>query len=230
MAIFGGFGGDPNEIAVNPDAIRQAMGGMQAPQQGGLQQEINRYAAMPAPQPEKRGGIFGGGFGQVMKTLLGSALDGVAMHYGGKPGYANRMEHERGLEEIMRKAQLEEQARQRARQEGNQDYELRKGIDQRYAPPKDPYRFEDNAGNGWERGPDGQNRLVFTDRAPKQFLQEGQLIQVQNPFTAGAPQDGGVQEGQTATNPQTNEKVIFRGGQWVPAGGGASNGTGGFQP
>lgn len=32
---------------------------------------------------------------------------------------------------------------------------------------------------------------------------------------------GQFQEGQTATNPQTGEKIVFRGGQWAPAGGGA---------
>jgi hypothetical protein len=47
---------------------------------------------------------------------------------------------------------------------------------------------------------------------------------------AGAPVSGGVQEGATATNPQTGEKVIFKGGQWVPLGGGGGNATGGFQP
>lgn len=31
----------------------------------------------------------------------------------------------------------------------------------------------------------------------------------------GAP--GGIREGQTATNPQTGAKVVFRGGKWVPA-------------
>lgn len=41
---------------------------------------------------------------------------------------------------------------------------------------------------------------------------------------------GSAQEGQTATNPKTGERIIFKGGQWVPLGGGASNGTGGFQP
>ena len=29
--------------------------------------------------------------------------------------------------------------------------------------------------------------------------------------------DGGISEGQTASNPQTGEKIVFRGGQWVPA-------------
>lgn len=39
---------------------------------------------------------------------------------------------------------------------------------------------------------------------------------------------GGIQEGATATNPTTGQKIIFRGGQWVPLGGGGGNATGGF--
>jgi len=49
-------------------------------------------------------------------------------------------------------------------------------------------------------------------------------------YQTGAPVGGGFKEGQTATNPQTGEKVQFRGGQWVPMGGGSGNATGGFQP
>ena len=45
---------------------------------------------------------------------------------------------------------------------------------------------------------------------------------------AGAPVSDGVQEGATATNPQTGEKIIYRNGQWQPVGGTASNGGGGF--
>jgi hypothetical protein len=44
----------------------------------------------------------------------------------------------------------------------------------------------------------------------------------------GAPVQGGVQEGATATNPQTGQKIIFRGGQWVPAGGPTQPASGGF--
>lgn len=46
----------------------------------------------------------------------------------------------------------------------------------------------------------------------------------------GSPAQGGVQEGATATNLQTGQKLIFRGGQWQPMGGGAGNSVGGFQP
>lgn len=38
-----------------------------------------------------------------------------------------------------------------------------------------------------------------------------------------------VQEGATATNPQTGEKVVYRNGQWQKVGGGAGNGANNFQ-
>lgn len=41
-------------------------------------------------------------------------------------------------------------------------------------------------------------------------------------------QQGGVQEGATATNSQTGEKIVFRNGAWQPMGGSVGNGTGGF--
>ena len=41
-------------------------------------------------------------------------------------------------------------------------------------------------------------------------------------------QQQGVQEGATATHPETREKVIYRNGQWKPIGGSVGNGTGGF--
>lgn len=51
-------------------------------------------------------------------------------------------------------------------------------------------------------------------------------------YAAGAAAGGGgIQEGATATNPQTGEKIQFRGGQWVPMGGGSGgNVGGGFRP
>ena len=41
---------------------------------------------------------------------------------------------------------------------------------------------------------------------------------------------GSVQEGATATNPQTGEKIIYRNGRWEPMGGTAGNGGGNFPP
>jgi hypothetical protein len=39
-----------------------------------------------------------------------------------------------------------------------------------------------------------------------------------------------IQEGATATNPKTKQKVQFKNGQWVPVGGGSGNATSGFRP
>jgi hypothetical protein len=49
-----------------------------------------------------------------------------------------------------------------------------------------PYRFSDNAGNVWQQMPDGSNKLVFVDKAPKQIVANGQLITSTNPYVDGA--------------------------------------------
>lgn len=50
------------------------------------------------------------------------------------------------------------------------------------------------------------------------------------PVTAPAP-SGGIREGSTATNPQTGQKIIYQGGQWVPmAGGQTARPSGTFRP
>lgn len=53
------------------------------------------------------------------------------------------------------------------------------------------------------------------------------LLIAPNPGTAqtGSPVAGGVQEGATATNPQTGAKIIFRNGQWQPMGGQPAGGV-----
>ena len=37
-----------------------------------------------------------------------------------------------------------------------------------------------------------------------------------------------ITDGATATNPETGEKIIYRNGQWEPAGGASGNAGGGF--
>lgn len=67
-------------------------------------------------------------------------------------------------------------------------------LAKKYDPQsQSPYRFEDNAGNVYERDPaTGENKLIFTDPNDKMFMQDGQLVTVPNrvrtPPTAGAPQ------------------------------------------
>jgi hypothetical protein len=65
-------------------------------------------------------------------------------------------------------------------------------LRERNQAPPTPYRFEDNAGNQWELGPDGQPKRIFTDLAERRFVQDGQMISVPNPYASGAaPQVGG---------------------------------------
>ena len=51
------------------------------------------------------------------------------------------------------------------------------------------------------------------------LLEQGGWMEapVNAPGAAGAPDAGAIPEGRTATNPQTGQKIIFRGGKWEPA-------------
>lgn len=129
-----------------------------------------------------------------------------------------------------RRAQMQEheaqmQAAQQRAEAENQQWYQHEDYKNTHQPPPQPYRTEDNAGNVWEIGADGVPKRIFTDQIPKMYVQGDQAVQIPNPWAS--PQ-GGVQEGRTATNPQTGEKLMFRGGQWVPAGGGGGNAPGGF--
>lgn len=85
----------------------------------------------------------------------------------------------------------------------------------------------------------GQAKAFLEQQAPKYMAApEGAgLINVKDPaaiaaWNAGATQPQAapsVQDGATATNPQTGEKIVFRGGQWQPIGGAVSNGGSNFQ-
>lgn len=74
--------------------------------------------------------------------------------------------------------------------------------------------------------------IVKAGLAKPYIDEKGQTRLYQPSLTFGAAAQQGedaVQEGATATNPQTGEKIIFRNGQWQAAGGGGGNATGGFR-
>ena len=92
-------------------------------------------------------------------------------------------------------------ARERSQeQQGQRDwwYEQQR-YKQENPDASSPYRFEDNAGNVYERGPDGQNQLIFTDPNDKMFMQDGQLVRVPNAVRSGQgsamPQPGAIEDG-----------------------------------
>lgn len=108
---------------------------------------------------------------------------------------------------------------------------------------------QDNAGNRWERQPDGKFKLVFIDKAPKQFMNGDQLVTIPNPFLnaqvglitggpgeqAAAPSAGppppeaiaelrsdpsGAAEFNEIFGPGAAERILGTGGPTQPASGG----------
>lgn len=75
---------------------------------------INAYAALPVQQAPKHGG----GLGNILKSILGGALDGVAGYYGAEPGYSTSQANQRKLmqqiQELQYKAQIEDAQRRQA--------------------------------------------------------------------------------------------------------------------
>ena len=167
MGLFGGFAPSGMQQAPQADpmaAMGQSMG--QAP----MMQQGQQFAQSQAP---KKPGIDWWG---VMTDVLAGAA--------GREGpYAASM---RAKQE---QAAAQEHARQQ-REASMQDRRSNFLFEQEYARanpgPKDPYRFEDNAGNVWQMGADGQPQRIFTDLAPKQYMTNGGMVNVPNPYAGGA--------------------------------------------
>jgi len=234
MGIFGGFGGDPNAIAVNERNVQpglaallgQAQGQMLQPAQG--QQAINQYAQMPQQQaPEQpKGGFFSHGLGAVLANAFGGALDGAATHFGAPGGFAasqaRQAEEAKFLQRMMLEAQQAAQARQQTRQEGNQDWQSR--YDYEAANPKQgaPVQSPEQRLVEWANSlpPDQrQNALKTLDQFRPKVV--GDPLSGYQPMARpGSPvQFGG--EAPDVLDPETVRRMT---------GGGASNGTGGFRP
>lgn len=84
---------------------------------------------------------------------------------------------------------LAQQAQQKAARD---EWVWRQQYEQEHRAPDNPYRFEDNAGNVYERdAATGQNRLIFTDPNDRTMVVDNQLITVPNAVRA-AQQPGGA--------------------------------------
>ena len=141
--------------------------------------------------------------GKIIAGILADALMGFA----GRPGIVAPM-----------------WARQREAEEEKVNWGLKRQADREdkqwewQNKPKEttPYRFEDNAGNVWERGADGQNRRIFTDVVPKQFTHDGMLITTPNPYASAVQ----------PAPPEVIDEDTWNTG--IPVGGQASPAPGGF--
>jgi len=139
--------------------------------------------------------------------VLADALSGAA----GQPGqYAAGLRQERKEQSAYERGEQQYNSR---RQSELDDYgrKLEMQNDPRYAKPESRY-WEDNAGNQWKMGANGQPERFFTDTAPKQYVQDGMVINVPNPYATGAPSSA-------ARKPRVFSTLPGEGGQSVPPAG-----------
>lgn len=174
--VIGGYGGGTWNMD-GTQATPVDRGGFEVPTNGG--------PSLPeaAPTPKKGGGFFGeGGFGRY---LAGSIGDVLMQANGFEPTFAPTMA-------LRRQMELQQQRAQQQREYDWQDWQRKQEWERANPKPStaQPYRWEDNAGNVWEYGQDGQPKRIFTDTVPKYYIQGDQALQIPNPYaTQGASQN-----------------------------------------
>lgn len=136
-----------------------------------------------APPVEKKPGFFGNG--GVGWQIMGSIGDALREANGLEASYGPSMM-------LQRQQQLAAQRQQQDREYDWQDWQRKQEWERANPKPStaQPYRWEDNAGNVWEYGQDGQPKRIFTDTVPKYYIQGDQALQIPNPYaTQGASQN-----------------------------------------
>lgn len=165
----------------------------------------------PTQATKRKGGIFGG-MNQNKWLMLAAVLGGGR--------------NQLPLQFMMQQRQAEqERAQAEAQRETDfTDWQRRKQWEIENVPKaQSPYRFEDNAGNVHEIGPDGKPRLLYADPVPKMYIQGDRAIQIPNPFAAQrGPKPGDVVSGHKFKGGNPNDR-----NSWEPVATtqGASQGT-----
>lgn len=190
------------------------------------QQAIDSYASMPpAPsEPERPSSFWRGGdkfrWQDGLAGILAAAGDALSERSGIKGGAVNMLAGGRmDALELARKAREGQQTLTDLIASGLTPQQARvvmsgKGKIGDFNQQQAPYRFEDNAGNVWQIGADGQPTRIFTDRIPKMYIQGDQAVQVPNPFADEA-----------SSGPPPSAPV----GKLRPIGGPTQSASGGFR-
>lgn len=138
--------------------------------------------------PAKRGGLFGSGMGgEDFINVLTRAAALAQGDYGGAAQIGQLLGRDR--------RQLADDERELSL------YDRKQQIEQKYAKPGAPYRTQDNAGNVWEQGPDGEFKPIFTDPNDKVYFNGSSMVKVPNTLRSGgssaapAVAPGAIEEG-----------------------------------
>jgi hypothetical protein len=165
-------------------------------------------------QPQNKRWLEGGKFG--WKDGLALALGAIGDARTGRP-----MTSQLILGSYQQRKQAEERQKlmEQQRQAGLEDYGKKLQMEQQYKTPKGPEIgvFEDNAGNRW-RYDKATGQVIdespsFVDRATRQMIQDGALINVPNPYLSQT-QGQSYGEGTVIEN-DNGERMVLRNGQWV---------------
>ena len=174
------------------------------------------FSPMNQNAPQKKPGFFSKGGGWIDALgAFGDAFSENGPVYAQQKAQRNRLMQEQQMAEQRRQAEREnflfEESYKRANPMPKDDklaiYMRNAGID----PSSEQGKAMYNAALTNEIYP--EKMIPFVDAQGNEGLMRTR---------SGMPpqQSGGVQEGATATNPRTNEKIIFRNGKWEPVGGG----------
>lgn len=121
---------------------------------------------IPQSAAPKKGGMFGSGVGagEFIQALLAGALAAR----GNPAGMA-------GMQMIQQRRQSKDDEAQYQRRRGDHlsDYAEMQKIQAQYGAPAQPHYFEDNSGNQWAIGPDGQPKMVHKDDLPFKLVPNG---------------------------------------------------------
>lgn len=80
------------------------------------------------------------------------------------------------------RAQMEARDAAAKRAADREDWQWKQEYEAAHPKPQQPYRTEDNVGNVWEIGPDGQPRRIFTDTTPRYYIQGDRAVEIPNPY------------------------------------------------
>lgn len=127
-------------------------------------------------KPKPKGGLFGSGI--QWQQIAGALGDALMMANGQQPLYTPMMAEQRQREFMLKRA---EQQRQQQLQDQIALYDYKRAHPE--PSTAQPYRWEDNAGNVWEYGQDGQPKRIFTDVVPKYYVQGDRALQIPNPYS-----------------------------------------------
>lgn len=153
--------------------------------------------AQPATAPKRGRGMFGNG-----RMIAGLVGDYISRLSGQQGMFLPMMQQRQEREQAMADAERQRMQPQRMSVGGNfVEYDPSTGQTRTlYQAPRDPQTFEDNSGNRWQMGPDGQTRMVFYDPTPRfdsnvTVNDRGEQVLVRTPRPNGFNPDGTARDG-----------------------------------